>query len=617
MYFWTGQGELIFSIRSNCCIISIMKEKWIEQVKKADFKEWGRTLGISALSARLIRNRGIETLEEAQLYLYGTMEDLADPLLMKDMKKGADLLEDAVRAGILVGISSDFDDDGIFAGEILYEGIRKAGGQAKLYTPDRVREGYGINTRIIDEAREDGCGLILTCDNGIAALKETAYAKALGLTVIVTDHHEVQFTEDLEGNKVWLLPEADAVIDPKQADCGYPYKELCGAGVALRLISVLYQRFSIPEAALEELYEYAAIATVADVVPLLGENRILVKEGLKRLRRTRKPGLRALMNACGIEPEQLDSYHIGYIIGPCFNAAGRLSGVQPAFDLLHAPDLLTAAPIAARLKDLNDQRKQMTEEGFRKAEEYLQIRGISDRVLLIELQDTHESVVGIIAGRLKEKYARPVFVFTHTADGLKGSGRSIPEYHMLNGLMPHKTLMKRMGGHAMAAGLSIDPEYLEPLRAALNENCALTDRDLIPKRWIDARVPMNVLNEKLIRELEVIGPFGTANEKPLFAMTHFRIHQMRIIGKNRNVLKFLVSDESGVQREALYFNDADGMLSWFRETYGEEETQRAMQGLPNRIDAAFCYYPSVNEYMGRKSVQIVIQAYCRIEQKSV
>ena len=574
-------------------------------------------MGISALSARLIRNRGIETLEEARLYLYGTMADLADPLLMKDMGKAAALLEKAVRNQTLVAISSDFDDDGIFAGEILYEGIRKAGGCAKLYTPDRVREGYGINTRIIDEARADGCGLILTCDNGIAALQETAYAKALGLGVIITDHHEVQFTEDPEGNKTWLIPEADAVVDPKQADCAYPYKDLCGAGVALRLISVLYDRFNIPAEALEDLYEYAAIATVADVVPLKGENRILVKEGLKHLRRTKKPGLQALMNACGIDPEQVDSYHIGFIIGPCFNAAGRLSGVQPAFDLLHAPDALSAAPLAQELRDLNEQRKQMTEEGFRQADEYLQTHGLSDRVLLVELQDTHESVVGIIAGRLKEKYARPVFVFTHTADGLKGSGRSIPEYHMLNGLMPHKAMMKRMGGHAMAAGLTIEEEMLDSLRAALNENCALTEKDLTPKRWIDARVPMNALSEGLIRELSVIGPYGMANEKPLFAMTHFKIHLMRVIGRNRNVLKFLVSDESGVQREALYFNDAEGMLAWLRESYGEAEVQRAMQGLPNQIDAAFCYYPSVNEYMGRKSIQITIQAYCRIEQKSV
>lgn len=594
-----------------------MNERWIEQTKKADFALWSRELGISPLSARLMRNRGITTLMEARLYLYGTMEDLADPFLMKDLEKGVSLVEEALREGTIIGISSDFDDDGIFAGEILYEGIRTLNGTARLYTPDRVREGYGINQRIVDEAKADGCGLILTCDNGIAALPEIAYARQQGLRVVVTDHHEVQFTEDASGNRSYLLPEADAVIDPKQPGCTYPFRELCGAGVALRLVSVLYERAGIPKEKLEELYEYAAIATVADVVPLQGENRIIVKEGLKRLRRTNKPGLAALMDVCGIDREQVDSYHIGFIIGPCFNAAGRLSGVRPAFDLLHAKSLTEAVPLAERLRDLNEERKQMTEEGLRQAEEALSEKRLQDRILLVALQDIHESVVGIIAGRLKEKYGRPVIVFTHTKDGLKGSGRSIPEYHMLNGLMPFKPLMKRMGGHAMAAGLMIEEGQLESLRRALNEACTLTEEDLRVKRWIDARVPMSALSEGLVRELEVIGPFGTGNTKPVFAMTHFEIRELRVIGKNRNTLKLLVSDGSGPLREALYFNDAEGMLGFLRETYGEEAVTLAMKGLPNQMDAAFCYYPSVNEYMGRKSIQIVIQAYCRIEKKIV
>ncbi|MBQ6550679.1 MAG: single-stranded-DNA-specific exonuclease RecJ [Lachnospiraceae bacterium] len=594
-----------------------MNERWIEHTKKADFDLWSRELDISPLSARLMRNRGITTLEEARLYLYGTMADLNDPLSLKGMKEGAALLSEAVRTGVPVAIASDFDDDGIFAGEILYEGIRTLGGTARLYTPDRVREGYGINRRIIDEAKADGCRLILTCDNGIAAGPEVLYAKEQGLKVVVTDHHEVQFTEDASGNRTYLLPDADAVIDPKQPGCTYPFKDLCGAGVALRLISVLYEEFGVPKEELEKLYEYAAIATVADVVPLQGENRIIVKEGLARLRETKKPGLRALMDACGIEPQGVDAYHIGFIIGPCFNAAGRLSGVRPAFDLLHAGSLQDAAPLAESLRALNEERKKMTEDGFREAEAYLAERGMNDRILLIELQDTHESVVGIIAGRLKEKYNRPVIVFTHTEEGLKGSGRSIPEYHMMNGLMPHKALTKRLGGHAMAAGMTIGTDALEPLREALNSACTLTEDDLLYKRWIDALVPMSALSERMIRELEVIGPFGVANVKPVFAMTHFKILEMRVIGKNRNSLKMLVADESGVPRDALYFNEAESMLSWIRETYGEEALSRAMRGLPNSLDIAFCYYPSVNEYMGQKSIQIVIQAYCRIAQKRV
>ncbi len=581
-----------------------MKERWIEYTKKADFDLWSRELGISPIAARLLRNRDVETLEEARMFLYGTMKDLADPLLMKDLEKGADILTEAVKNGETIAVSSDFDDDGIFAGEILYEGIKRIGGNVLLFTPHRVMEGYGINRRIIDEAKAAGCTVILTCDNGIAAKEETLYAKAQGLKIVITDHHEVQET----------VPEADAVIDPKQADCSYPFKSLCGAGVAFRLIQVLYRRFGLPEEAEEALYQYVAIATVADVVELKGENRILVKNGLEKLRHTKNIGLSALIDACELDPEEIDSYRLGYTIGPCFNAVGRLSDVRMAFDLLQTENEAEAAEIAQKIRALNEERKRMTDEGTRQAIELVENEKLNEeKILIVRLEGVHESVVGIIAGRLKEKYGRPVFVFTDAESGLKGSGRSIPAYHMLEGLMRCKDISERFGGHAMAAGLSIREDRLQEFRDRMNATCGLTDEDLIPVVNIDARLPLSYISERLIEELNCLEPFGTGNPKPIFARPHVAVHQMRVIGRNQNVLRMTVSEAGGPKMSAVMFSDAEGFRKFITENYGASELARAERGLENRIDAAFTFYPSVNEYMGTKTLQIVCKSYCLIK----
>lgn len=585
-----------------------MKERWIEYTKRADFDLWSRELNITPVAARVMRNRDVETLEEARAFLYGGVRDLADPLLMKDMKKGVDILEEAVRKGETIAVSSDFDDDGIFAGQILHEGIRRVGGRVHVFTPNRVREGYGINKRIIDEAKAMGCTVILTCDNGIAAKEETVYARQQGLKVVVTDHHEVQET----------VPEADAVIDPKQADCHYPFKQLCGAGVALRLIRVLYDRFRLPEGAEADLYQYAAIATVADVVELKGENRIIVREGLEKLHQTENIGLNALIDACGLNKAEIVAHHLGFVIGPCFNAVGRLSDVKTAFQLLQCKDGLEAEKIALEIYELNVERKQMTDDGEKQALEIVEQEGLlEDKVLVVQLKGVHESVVGIIAGRLKEKFNRPVFVFTDGENGLKGSGRSIAPYHMLNGLMKCKDLPDRFGGHAMAAGLSIQEERLPEFRRRMNEECGLTENDLLPVINIDARLPLSVVSEKLINELKCLEPFGVGNPSPIFARPHFEIRQMRIIGKNGNVLKMILSDHSGQEMEGIMFRGAEDFLRFLEENFGTAEVEKVKRGMPNKIDVAFTYYPSVNEFKGAKTLQIVCGSYCVIGRKRV
>lgn len=582
-----------------------MKERWIETAKKVDFEEWGRELSVSPLTARLIRNRGAETLPEAREYLYGTMESLADPLLMKDMKRGADILEQAVRNGEAVAIVSDFDDDGVFSGEILFEGLREIGGQPKLFTPERVKEGYGINARIIDEAYAEGFRVILTCDNGIAAVREVDYAKSLGMKVVITDHHEMQE----------VMPRGDAVIDPKRPDCPYPFKSLCGGGVAFRLIQVLYDRFGIPKEREEELYEYVAIATVADVVELRSENRILVREGLKKLKKTKNPGLSAMIDVCGLDRNRLNSYHIGFVLGPCFNAVGRLSHVSLAFELLQTEDTARAYALAEEIRGLNEERKRMTEEGLKAAEESLRDLDLAgEKILLVRLHGIHESVVGIIAGRLKEKYGRPVFVFTESGELLKASGRSVPAYHMLQHLLRAESLMERFGGHAMAAGLSIRPEMFSALREKLNRDCEFTPEELLPPVDFDARLPLSVITEDLLGEMELLEPFGTGNPRPLFARPHFRVHQLRVMGKNRNVLKMVVSDGSGARMEAVLFGETEtaDLLRLLTDEFGAEETERAFRGADNGIDIAFLFRPDVNEYMGRRTLQIVVTNYCRI-----
>ena len=590
-----------------------MRERWRVYGKKADFKRIAQTVHISPVTARIIRNRDVDGEDAIRRYLYGTVEDLYDPRRMKDMGKAADLVEEAVRNGVKIAISSDFDVDGIFSGMILLEGILRIGGEASVYTPDRVKEGYGLNDRIVEEAHSEGYGMILTCDNGIAAAEPILRAKELGMTVVVTDHHEVPYTLEENGERRYHLPAADAVVDHKQEDCPYPFKKLCGAGVTYKLIQILYERFGVEREELYRLLEYAAIATVADVMDLEGENRIIVREGLRRLGATKNLGLQALMEVNGMDPKHLTAYHIGFIIGPCFNAAGRLETVKMAFDLLKAKTREEATARAETLKELNDSRKNMTLKGAEQAVEVIeQSPWKQDKILLVRLHGCHESLVGIIAGRIREKYYKPVFVFTDAEEGIKGSGRSIEGYHMFDGLMQCQDLLERFGGHAMAAGLSLKEENLEPLRKRLNDACTLTQEELTPLVQIDVPMPLSYITEELIEEFKLLEPFGKGNTKPIFAQQHFQIAKGSIIGKNKNVMKFQVIGQDNTAMEALYFGDLDDLIQLIKTEYGEEQFERMMEGRRNDVDLAFTYYPSVNEFRGRRSLQIVIQNYCRI-----
>ena len=592
-------------------------ERWMMAAKKADFNQIGQKYNVSPVLARIMVNRGLKTDEAFRKYLYGSLEDLHDPRLMKDMVKGVSLLSEIIRDKGLICIASDFDVDGVFAGYILWQGIRMAGGQAYVEAPDRVMEGYGINERIVREAHEKGASCILTCDNGIAAIDAIKYAKSLGMTVIVTDHHEVIYHSeiDADGNeeRIYQLPCADAVIDPKQEDCMYPFKGLCGAGVAYKFIELLYETFNIEKTKCYELIPFAAIATVADVMDLVDENRILVKYGLKGLSLTKHIGLQAIIRHSGLNKDYISAYHIGFVIGPCFNAAGRLDSADMAIRLLQTEQVEVAERLASELVELNQSRKEMTLLGYERAVEQIQAEHLDkDSVMILCLEGCHESLVGIIAGRLKEKYHRPVIVGVETEAGIKASGRSIEAYNMYEKLNAHRELFIRFGGHAMAAGMTFEKANLSILRDVLNQNCGLTPEDLMPVVHIDVPMPIDYVSESCIQELELLEPFGKGNTKPVFAERHFQVIRAAVLGKNRNVLKLQVRNDNGVRMEALYFGDIERFDSYVEEHYGIENKNRMYAGMSNSVDLAFTYYPSVNEYMGRRTLQIIVQNFQRI-----
>ncbi len=593
-----------------------MKEKWILENKKADFRGLAARLGVSPLLVKLAVNRGYRTEEALNDYFYGTREDMHDAALLKDAEKATLLLESCIRRGGRIGIASDFDVDGIFSALILYKAITRLGGQARIYTPDRVAEGYGLNMRIVSQAVEEDTELLITCDNGIAAAEPIAYAKELGITTIVTDHHEVPFSVEPDGRRCYHLPDADATVNPKQQDCTYPYKGLCGAGVTYKVAQLLYDRAGIPAYEMDELLTYAAIATVADVMDLTGENRIIVKNGLYLLKRTTNVGLRALMSVTGVDPEGLNAYHIGFVLGPCFNAAGRLRTVEMAFDLLLARDMETALPLALELKQLNDSRKDMTMRGVEQACQIIEEDDLDQMpVMVVYLPGTHESLAGIIAGRLREIYHHPIYVVVDGETGLKASGRSIEAYSMYEELQKCGDLLTRYGGHPMAAGLSLPESNLSAFIRRLNQNSSLTAEDFRPVVRIDAAVPLQNLSEGMIQELDLLEPFGKGNTKPLFAEQHFAILRARILGKNHNVLKMTVRNDAGFQMDAMYFGDIDVFDRYVTEEFGADQLDAMYAGRPNRIDLGFVYYPSIHEFRGTRTLQIVIQHYCRIARK--
>ena len=590
------------------------KERWRLYAKKADFAAISKAYGINQVTARIMRNRGVETKEEIESYLKGDLDYLSDPALMKDADKAAVLLEAAIANNELIAISSDFDNDGIFSGLLLKEAIIELGGRAAIFTPNRVMEGYGVNSRIVEEANARGASVLLTCDNGIAAFEAIDEAKKLGMTVIVTDHHEVPF-EEHDGKKIYLLPKADAIVDPKQEDCAYPFKSLCGTGVAYQLMTLLFRRMKRTMSHQEIFLQYTAIATVADVMELVGENRILVRKGLSYLNHTNHTGLRALMEVCGIAPEQVRAYHIGFILGPCFNAAGRLDTIVHALELLESKEYDQALALAGELWAMNEERKELTRVGTERAVELIEHATWKDEhVYLVYIKDCHESVAGIIAGRLRERYYRPVLVFTDASEEgqIKASGRSIDDYDMFTELSAFRNLFLRFGGHKMAAGLTMEKKNLEILRDGLNARCTLTQTQLMPLVMIDAAMPLGYISEEVIADLEKLEPFGRANEKPLFAQQHLSVLRLSRIGKNRNVVKMSVMGPEGIIMDALYFGDTDVFFDFLEEEYGRDNVAAALRGMRNTIDIGVTYYPQINEFQGKRSLQIVIQNYCRV-----
>lgn len=583
------------------------------EAKRADFEGLAKRFAISPVLARIIVNRGWSEEEVIGNYLSCDLTGLYSGRSMKDMEKALSLLVNAIEHRNLIAIGTDFDNDGILSGHSLSTAIKRIGGNVVVYAPDRVTEGYGLNRRIVEEAYQAGSRLIVTCDNGIAAFDAIEYAKELGMTVIVTDHHEIAFQEDEEGKRTFLLPKADAVVNPKQEDCQYPFKGLCGAGVVFKLIELLYEHYEIPKEELYDLLEFIAIATVADVMDLVSENRIIVKHGLKLLSQTKNLGIRALMEECGLDEKKISAYHIGFVIGPCFNAAGRLDTVAIALDLLNAETPEEAKRLATTLKQLNDSRKDMTFEGVEQAIERIETSDLKqDKVLVVMLENTHESLVGIIAGRLRERYHKPALVFVEVEHGVKGSGRSIEAYNMFEELLKCKDLLSKFGGHPMAAGLSLPKENLEQLRERLNQNTTLTEDDFVPIVRIDVPLPIGYLTESFLEELEQLEPFGKGNPKPVFAEQHFKVRQARILGKNQNVLKLNVVNIDGYAMDALYFGDIPEFNEFVESEYGKEEVRKMYSGQYNEVDLAFTYYPTLNEYMGNRSVQIILQNYCRI-----
>ena len=562
------------------------------QTKRADFNAIAARFHISPVTARIIRNRDVEGEKAIDRYLNGTLDQLYDPHLMKDMDKAAALILEKIRAGVRIRIVGDYDIDGVCSTYLLYRGLTRCGAAVDYQIPERIRDGYGINESIIRKAKEDGIDTIVTCDNGIAALEQVRLAKELGMTVIVTDHHEVVRDED--GSQV--LPEADAVVNPHRDDCPYPFAGICGGVVAYKLVQVLYEKNGIPEQEWKDMLEFAAIATVGDVMKLQDENRIIVRWGLKQIPHTASAGLRALVEACGLDIYDLTAYHIGFVIGPCLNASGRLKTAKLALELLLCEGMQQSAraeEMATELKLLNEERKDMTQAGMEQAFEQVDAELADDDVLVVYLPDCHESLAGIIAGRVRENYNKPSFVLTRGEDCVKGSGRSIESYHMYQALCGVQDLLLKFGGHPMAAGFSLKEENIDEFRRRLNEQSALTKEDFIPKIWIDVAMPLEYISEALVNELKGLEPFGQGNEKPQFAQKNLRIRSVRAIGRNNNAVRMTVVTEQGRPMEAMVFTVADQFV---------EEAKQSRS-----IDVI--YYPDINEYNGNRTLQIVVRAY--------
>lgn len=568
-------------------------EKWMVAAKRADFKGIGERFGIDQVTARIIRNRDVIGEKAIEKYLHGSRKDFYSPWLLKDMEKAVAILQEKIENRNRIRIIGDYDIDGVMSTYILLESLRGLGCDVDMMIPNRITDGYGINEHLIEQAWQEGRDTIITCDNGIAAVTQIRKAKDLGMTVIVTDHHEVPF-EDLEGERKEILPPADAIVNPKQKACSYPFAGLCGAVVAMKVMEALYEKMAPEVDLVDKMLPFAGIATIGDVMDLQDENRILVKEGLQRLHHTTNLGLQELIRVNNLEPENISPYHIGFILGPCLNASGRLDTAKRALQLLLADSREEAAVLAGDLKNLNESRKEMTAQGLEKAIEQVESTSMmEDMVLVVFLPECHESLAGIIAGRLRERYHKPSFVLTRGEEGVKGSGRSIESYSMYEKLCECKEYLTKFGGHPMAAGLSLEEENVERFRRKLNEQSGLTGEDLVEKVTIDVPMPIHYIRKDLVQELSLLEPFGKGNEKPLFAQKNLWISQMRVFGKNRNVVKMRLTDENGYPMDGVYFGNGD---------------EFAEEGRGKR-KISIVYYPDINMYQGRESLQVIIRHY--------
>lgn len=594
--------------------------KWMVSAKKADFNAIAQQFQIDPVIARIIRNRDIIEDDEIALFLHGTLENLHDPHLLHDMDEAVGFMLSKIKEKVRIRIIGDYDIDGVCATYILLRGLRVCGAIVDTVIPHRIRDGYGLNDTLIEEAHADGIDTIITCDNGIAAAPQIAYAKELGMSVIVTDHHEVPYELAEDGSRTEMIPPADAVIDPKQEACQYPYEGICGAVVAYKFVQVLLEEYGKkhmimeqnPEVLMSELLEFAAFATIGDVMELQDENRIIVKYGLEQMAHTKNLGLKALIEVSGLQGKPLSAYHIGFVLGPCLNATGRLDTASKALQMLQSEEWGEAVTIAGELKELNDSRKEMTRQGTLQAISLIENGDYAqDKVFVIYLPECHESLAGIIAGRIKEKYHKPVFVLTKAEEGVKGSGRSIESYHMYEQMSLCKHLFTRYGGHKMAAGLSLPEENIEEFRRALNQNCNLSDEDFEEKILIDVPMPLSYVSTNFVKQLKVLEPFGNGNAKPVFAQKNVRVLQGKVLGKNANVGKYKIMDEQGHTYDMIYFGDMDNWHDFLSSSFGKTEQERLYHEGSRKIVIQMIYYPDINVYQGRENLQIVMQDYAK------
>lgn len=592
--------------------------KWMVSAKKADFNEIAERFGIDPVVARIIRNRDVVGEEAIEKFLHGTTADLYDSMLLKDAVKAAEILCGKTGEKKKIRVIGDYDIDGVCSSYILAACLEKCGAEVSVVIPHRIRDGYGLNEKLIEEAGEDGVDTILTCDNGIAAFSQIAYAKELGMTVIVTDHHEVPYEVQEDESRQEILPPADAVVDPKQGGCPYPYKGICGAVVVYKLMGIYLEKMvregtvsaGEKDMLLQELLAFAGFATVGDVMELTDENRILVRYGLRQIEQSANLGLRALLTVNELTQKRLTGYHVGFILGPCLNATGRLDTAARALAMFRTKDQAEAVTIAGELKALNDSRREMTLFGTEQAMEQIENTSIKeDKVLVVFLPDCHESLAGIIAGRIRERYYKPVFVLTRGEEGVKGSGRSIEAYHMYDKMSECKELYTKYGGHKLAAGVSMPEENVEAFRAYLNAHSGLTDEDLVEVMHIDVPMPMSYVTPELVRQLSLLEPFGNGNPKPVFAQKNVRVCRGRILGKNRNVGKYRVADENGREYDMMYFGDLEQWHAFLSAHFGQEETDRLYAGGSRAIVISVIYYPDINVYRGVESLQMVMQDY--------